>query len=419
MSGARSAHHNAPPGSPDFITTAVIREGLASIVREMRRSMIRSSYSSIIYEGYDFSCVIIDGTGQLLAQSGEDHPFHIIPVAASVRNLLDRGRAIGPDDTFLHNDPYSGGTHLNDVAVVWPVFDGAAVAFFIVIRSHWADVGGTTPGSLSGGAREILQEGLRLDNLRVGKSGESEVLRLIFDNVRVSDEAMSDFHAVLGILRVAETRLRGIMERYGAVVLAGAIADLLDSSERRMRAVIDELPDGIYPGTAYLDGNDAAHFPLRVSVALRVSGDAVHADFAGTSGQIAAPLNAGPAIAVTSVLTILKSFLDPAGIITSGTLRPITVDVPERTILNARFPAPCGGLNEVRFAADAAMLAALAQMIPEQVTGDVRGTSNHTYIGGFDERRGKPFIFYEYPSGGTGGWANHDGNPAVRAFNEG
>ncbi|MDZ4735712.1 MAG: hydantoinase B/oxoprolinase family protein [Rhodospirillaceae bacterium] len=402
-----------------FITTAVVREALASIVREMRRAMVRSSYSSIIYEGYDFSCVLIDAEGQLVAQSGEDHPFHIIPVAASVSHLLATRRAISPDDIFLHNDPYTGGTHLNDVAVVWPVFVEDQLAYFIVIRSHWADIGGMTPGSLSGGAQEILQEGLRLDNIRVPKSGESEALRLIFDNIRVNEEAIADFHAVLGICRIAEARLRRLIEKYSFDVLRQSVTELLDSSERRMRSMLLALDDGDYSYVSYLDGNDPALFPLRVAVKLTISGDNAHADFTGTSGQIAAPLNAGPAIAPTSVLTILKSYLDPAGIINSGTLRPISVFAPERTIVNARAPAPCGGLNEVRFAADAAVLGAIAQVIPERVTGDVRGTSNHTYIGGFDPVRNKSFIFYEYPSGGTGGWSVHDGNHAVRAFNEG
>ena len=144
-----------------FVTAAVVREAFASIVREMRRSMVRSSYSSIIYEGYDFSCVLVDAGGQLVAQSGEDHPFHVIPVAASVERLLAMHPSISEQDLFLHNDPYTGGTHLNDVAVVWPVFDRGELLLFIVIRSHWADIGGMTPGSLSGGASEILQEGLQ------------------------------------------------------------------------------------------------------------------------------------------------------------------------------------------------------------------------------------------------------------------
>ena len=402
-----------------FVTAAVVREALASIVREMRRSMVRSSYSSIIYEGYDFSCVLVDAKGQLIAQSGEDHPFHVIPVAASVERLLQKHQHIGEQDLFLHNDPYTGGTHLNDVAVVWPVFEAGELLLFVVIRSHWADIGGMTPGSLSGAAREILHEGLRLDNVRIDKSGQSELMRMIFDNVRVSSEAVADFHAVLGICRVAERRLRALLARYSTATVLTAIADLLDASERRMRAALADLPDGVYRHIAYLDGNSKENFPLHVSVTLHVKDDQVHADFSGTSPQVAAPLNAGPAIGPTSMLTIIKSFLDPAGVINSGTLRPIRVTVPERTILNARYPAPCGGLNEVRFAADAAVMGSLAKVIPERLTGDVRGTSNHTYIGGHDSRRDKAFIFYEYPSGGTGGWNGADGNHAVRAFNEG
>jgi N-methylhydantoinase B len=408
----------------DFITTAVIREQLAALVREMRRSIVRSSYSSIIYEGFDFSCVLIDGRGRLVAQSGEDHPFHIIPVAASVQGLLAHigsraGEAIGPDDIFLHNDPYTGGTHLNDVAVVWPVMSGDAPAWFLVVRSHWADVGGTTPGSLSGGASEILHEGLRLNHLRTRKDGGGELMRLIFDNVRVSREAVADFHAVLGICRVAETRLTTILARWSAPVVAAAVDDMMDASERRMRVAIAALPQREASHTAYLDGSAATPHPLRVSVRLRILGDRVEADFTGTSDQVAAPLNAGPAIAPTSVLTILKSFLDPAGVINDGTLRPIGITIPPGTILSATNPAPCGGLNEVRFAADAAVMGALGWLVPDRMTGDVRGTSNHTYIGGWDQERGRSFIFYEYPSGGTGGSREGDGNHAVRAFNEG
>ena len=403
----------------DVVTAAVIRESFASIVREMRRAVARSSYSSIIYEGYDFSCVLVDAAGRLVAQSGEDHPFHIIPVAWSVRGLVERGTDIDDDTLYLHNDPYTGGTHLNDVAVIYPFFHEGALLFHIVIRAHWADIGGMTPGSLSGAAREILQEGLRLDLVPVPKSGRSPVMDLIFDNVRVNREAVADFHAVIGTCRVAERRLRAVVERYGAVAVTDAVDAMIAAAERRMRAAIARLPDGTYRYTAYLDGNDEAHFPLAVEVALTVTGDCAEADFTGTAEQVPAPLNAGPAIAPTSVLIVLKSFLDPAGVINSGTLAPIRVHAPRATILNAVWPAPCGGLNEVRFAADAAVMGALAVAVPDRMAGDVRGTSNHTYIGGVSSRDDRSFIFYEYPSGGGGGFAGHDGNPAVRAFNEG
>ncbi len=397
----------------DVATSAVIREQLSSIVREMRRSMVQSSYSSIIYEGYDFSCVLIDGQGRLIAESGEDHPFHIIPVAGAVAGALAVHGAIGPDDLLLHNDPYTGGTHLNDVAVIWPVHADGGPIFHVVVRSHWGDVGGMTPGSLNGAATDILQEGLRMNYLKLDKSGRSELLRLILDNVRATAEATADFHAVLGICRVAERRLRDLVARHGLPTVQAATEDILDASERRMRAAIAALAPGEYRHVGYLDGNEATPHPLEVHVRLVIGVDGIEADFTGSSAQVAAPLNAGPAIAPTSVMTVVKSFLDPSGPITSGTLRAVTVTTVPGTIVNARSPAPCGGLNEVRFGCDAALMGALAQAIPDRMTGDVRGTSNHTYIGG------RGFIFYEYPSGGTGAWATGDGNTAVRAFNEG
>ena len=397
----------------DAATSAVIREQLSSIVREMRRAMVQSSYSSIIYEGYDFSCVLIDGQGRLIAESGEDHPFHIIPVAGAVEGALAVHGVIGEDDLLLHNDPYTGGTHLNDVAVIWPVHADGLPIFHVVVRSHWGDVGGMTPGSLNGAATDILQEGLRMNYLKLDKSGRSELLRLILDNVRATAEAAADFHAVLGICRVAERRLRDLMARHGLPTMQAATEDILDASERRMRAAIAALAPGEYRHVGYLDGNKATPHPLEVHVRLVIGADSIEADFTGSSAQVAAPLNAGPAIAPTSVMTVVKSFLDPSGPITSGTLRAVHVTTVPGTIVNARSPAPCGGLNEVRFACDAALMGALGQAIPERMTGDVRGTSNHTYIGG------RGFIFYEYPSGGTGAWATGDGNTAVRAFNEG
>ena len=375
--------------------------------------MVRSSYSSIIYEGYDFSCVLIDGQGRLVAESGEDHPFHIIPIAGAVAGMQAIHGPLGPDEIVLHNDPYTGGTHLNDVAVIWPVHDRGSAAFHVVIRSHWGDIGGMSPGSLNGAASEIIQEGLRLNYLRMPKSGDSETMRMIFDNVRATREAASDFRTVLGICRIAEQRLHALIAKHGRAILERAVDDTLDASEARLRAAIARLPDGTWRHAGFLDGAAATPHPLMVQVALTVDGDRIVADFEGSSAQVAAPLNAGPAIAPTSVLTVLKAFLDPTGAINSGTLRAVEVRTPRGTIVNAVAPAPCGGLNEVRFACDAAVMGALGQIIPERLAGDVRGTSNHTYIGS------SSFIFYEYPSGGTGASARGDGAVAVRAFNEG
>src|SRR5262249_35473507 len=153
-------------GVIDPITLEVLREAFVSIVREMRLTLVRTAYSSILYEGEDFSCVLMDGQAQIVAMSrGQDHPLHIVPIGWSMRAVRERfGGDIRPRDVFLHNDPYTGGTHLNDVAMIYPLFapgDGGGdgeLFVFPVIRAHWGDVGGMSPGSLSGGATEIFQE---------------------------------------------------------------------------------------------------------------------------------------------------------------------------------------------------------------------------------------------------------------------
>ena len=178
--------------------------------------------------------------------------------------------SLGEDEILLHNDPYTGGTHLNDVAVIWPVHLDGAPIFHVVVRSHWGDVGGMTPGSLNGAATDILQEGLRLNFVKLGKDGQSEVLRMIFDNVRATDEATADFHAVLGICRVAERRLRSLVGKHGLGVVQAATEDILDASERRMRAAIEGLAPGEYRHVGYLDGSAATPHPLEVHVRLVV-----------------------------------------------------------------------------------------------------------------------------------------------------
>jgi N-methylhydantoinase B len=158
----------------DPITLEVLRESFSSIVREMRVTLIRTAYSSILYEGEDFSCVLMDGHAQLVAMSrGQDHPLHIVPIAWSMRAVREKfGDDIRPGDIFLHNEPYTGGTHLNDVAMIYPLFAPAAAGaeelfVFPVVRAHWGDVGGMSAGSLSGGATEIFQEGVRIPPIRI------------------------------------------------------------------------------------------------------------------------------------------------------------------------------------------------------------------------------------------------------------
>jgi N-methylhydantoinase B len=405
----------------DPITLEVVREALSSIVREMRVTLVRTAYSSILYEGEDFSCVLMDRHAQIVAMSkGQDHPLHIVPIAWSMRAVAETfGEDIHPGDIFLHNDPYTGGTHLNDVAMIYPMFVEGELFLFPVVRAHWGDVGGMSPGSLSGRVTEIYQEGLRIPPIKIYERGRPNqaALGLIFGNMRGPEEREGDFRAMLGTCRKAAERVEELVARYGRATLAACVGELLDRAEQRMRRRIRELPPGEYTYEAYLEGGRERLEPLRVKATVRIAGDEVVVDLSGTSPQTAGPTNVGPAMAPTGAFTILKAFLDPGGDINAGAFRPVRVITPEGTLVNARRPAPCGGMVEVKYCVESAVMGALSQAIDGKVTGDIPGGGNHVYVGGPDGAGGT-FIFYEYPAGGTGAFEGGDGSNAVRTFTE-
>src|SRR5262250_752833 len=408
--------------SVDPITLEVLRESFVSIVREMRITLVRTAYSSILYEGEDFSCVLMDGDAQIVAMSrGQDHPLHIVPIAWSMRAVRERfGDDIHEGDVFLHNDPYTGGTHLNDVAMIYPMFADGELFLFPVVRAHWGDVGGMSPGSLSGRVTEIYQEGVRIPPIRVYECGRPNqaALDVILANVRGPEEREGDFRAMLGTCRKAAERVTALLARYGRKTLRAAIGELLDRAELRMRQRIRELPPGRYAYEAYLEGGRERLEPLRVRATVTVEADTVSVDLTGTAPQTAGPTNVGPAMAPTGAFTILKSFLDPGSDVNSGAFRPLPIITPPGTIVNAEPPAPCGGMVEVKYCVESAVMGALAQALGGRVTGDLKGGGNHCYVGGPDPLTGETFIFYEYPAGGTGAYEGGDGNNTVRAWTE-
>ncbi len=406
----------------DPITLEVVREALSSIVREMRVNLIRTSYSSILYEGEDFSCVLMDAEAEIVAMSrGQDHPLHIVPITWSMKTVREKfGDDIHPGDIFLHNDPYTGGTHLNDVAMIYPLFAEGELFLFPVIRAHWADVGGMTSGSLSGLVTEIYQEGMRIPAIKIYERGRlnQAVLDLFFANMRIPEHREGDFRAMVGTCKKAADRVEALLARYGARPLRAYIWELLDRSELRMRQKIRELPDGEYRYEAYLEGGRDHFEPLIVRAKVVIAGDSVTVDLTGSAPQTQGPLNVGPAMAPTGALTILKAFLDPGGEITSGAFRPLTVITPEGTVVNARPPVACGGMAELKYCVESAVMGALAQALVGKVTGDIKGGGNHCYVGGVDPRTGRTFIFYEWPAAGTGAFEGGDGNNTVRTFTE-
>jgi N-methylhydantoinase B len=402
-----------PPVDP--ITLEVVTEGLIAIVREMRATIIRASYSSVIWELDDFSCAIFDPQAQMIAQS-DDHPGHVMPMPWSVRCAMeDFAGDIHPGDVILLNDAYRGGTHLNDVTLLYPVFEGDELFIFPAVRAHWADVGGMVPGSYSGLSTNIYQEGLRIPPIKLYEAGRLNraAMTLMMANMRLPDERRGDLGASLGACRVAETRIKKLLERYGKKTALDCIALNLDRTERRMREAIAALPDGEYLAEDYLEFFQDGRFdPVLLRLALRVRGDEIEVDFAGSSPQVPGVVNSTLAVAGAGVFVALKSTLDPGGAVNQGAFRPIRLHAPEGSIVDVRLDAPAGAHGEVRKRVVSAMLGALARIIPDRVSGDLCGTSFPNAIGGYSERRGRPYVYVEVPAGGNGGFLEDDGSSA-------
>ena len=202
----------------DPILLELLQTQLTSVVREMRGIMIRTAYSPMIHEGHDFSCAVLSATGDLVAASEVEQPTHISALPWAARSVIERyGTDIGPGDQFLHNDPYSGGAHLNDVALYFPVFHENIQIALLGIMAHWQDIGGMVPGSLSGTAPEIFQEGVRIPGIRIRRRGDpiTEATDLLFANVREPEERRGDLQAMIGACRIAEKRIVALVKRWG------------------------------------------------------------------------------------------------------------------------------------------------------------------------------------------------------------
>ena len=404
----------------------LIRESLVAVVNEMRANVIRSSYSSIIYEGHDFSCGLVTADGRLIAQGEADNPIHIFAVPYSTAEIVKTfADDIHEGDIFLHNDPYTGGTHLNDILMLFPVFHDNKLAMFTATRCHWGDVGGMTPGSLSGRVKEIYQEGMRIEPTRICERGRMNdaFLNLLINNMRISHERRGDFNTMLGTSRKAAEQIERLFKRFGGTAFLDAVEELIARSEAVARQRIAMIPDGSYQAEGYLDSDGHNPEPLLGRLKLTVDGDKLIADFSGSSPQTSGPTNVGPAMALNAVATVVKSYLDPETPVNHGSFNPIEIINPPGSFLNATLPAPCGGMAECRAIMAALMVSALGQALPEKLVGDLKGGANHVYMSGpqtgiVGDNAGI-FLLYEYPAGGTGATAAADGNHVVRAFPEG
>ncbi len=389
-----------------------------SIAEEMGAALRRTALSPNIKERRDYSCAIFDGKGRVIAM-GDHMPVHLGSMPMSVAAAI-AAIAFEPGDIAILNDPYAGGTHLPDITMVLPVFlpGGDRPALYVSNRAHHADVGGVFAGSM-GPAEEIFQEGIRIPPVRIVRGGkvDREMLDMILLNVRTPREREGDLDAQIGACRVGEQRILQLAEKYGDQILQALVEELLDYSERLMRAELRTMPAGEFSAEDWLDSDGVSQDPCKLAVRLRLdpAAGSMQADFAGSSPQVSGSVNAVRAITLSACFYVLRCLLKEDAPATEGILRPLTLDVPAGSIVDARPPAAVAGGNvETSQRIVDVLLRALAKAVPARVPAASAGTMSNLTIGGVDFRTGEPFTYYETIAGGMGARPGIDGISGVQ-----
>jgi N-methylhydantoinase B len=401
----------------DPITSEVIKSALVYGAEEMGIAVRNAAYSPNIKERLDHSCALFDRFGRLIAQA-EHIPVHLGSLPWGLQRMLaiverERG-GMREGEMWVANDPYVAGTHLNDVTLVRPVFEGGMLIGYAANKAHHADVGGSVPGSMPADATELYAEGLIVPPLRLVRDDAviGEVVELFRANSRTPDARSGDLRAQVAGNYTGERRLRELCRRYGLETLESSIARGIDDSERRLRSALRALGEGIFEADDFLEDRDGVPC-IRIALRLELRDGSVRLDYTGTSQQVASPLNAVLGVTLSGVHYALRAVTDPTIPMNEGCFRPVEVHAPEGSLLNPRRPAAVSAGNvETSMRNADVVLQALAQAAPGRVPACSGGTMSNVMLGG---RRadGRTWAFYETNGCGMGARPSRDGIDAI------
>jgi N-methylhydantoinase B len=398
-----------------------MRNALMSICDEMSAALIRTAYSTNIKDRRDCSCAIYMDDGQVVAQSEIGTPLHLGVMPAVIRTVLKRFplETLKPGDGVIYNNPYPEGPgHLNDITLVSPVFfEGRPVAL-VANQAHYVDVGGYAPGSMPYGVTEIFQVGLQIPPLRVIKASQvdEEILSILLENVRTKVEFQGDLMAQVAANNVGARRLLELYQKHGNASVRAHMVEIMNYSERRMRAGIRELKKGIYAFEDFLEGDSITEDLIRIHVTVTISGDEVTADFTGTSNEVYGPINCRKASTQACVYYVMKCLADPGVPPNSGSYRPIHVIAPEGSLVNSNYPRETVHSNIVTTQRIVdTLLGALIEAAPERAMAAHHGTQNLINIGGLNRRTQRLFNYIETYGGGQGALYCQDGMDGVHS----
>ena len=408
----------------DPILLAVLNGRLVQIADEMDATLYRSAFNPIIAEAHDACHGLYHAqTGATLVQGTTGLPIFVGAMAFAVKAVIDKANADGnleAGDTYLFNDPYDGGTHLNDFRLVRPLFWNGKLFAWLASVGHWLDVGGNVPGNFNAKATESFQEGFRVPPVKLARAGviQQDIIDILAANSRVPKSNWGDLNGQLNALDLGERRVQALLEDYGQELVASALDLLTARAEKLMRANIASLPDGTYSYDDFLDNDGITDVPLSIALDLVISGDTMRLDFSRSSPPCDGPLNIALSTTVACCYVALKHiFTDvPAN---AGCLAPIEFVIPNTTLLAVSAPRPVGGYTETILRVIDTVFGAFAKVAPQRANGSPFATINALSLSGWREH-GRRWVMFCFFGGGLGGnpetdGLNHGNNPISTA----
>jgi N-methylhydantoinase B len=401
----------------DKVTLEVMRIYFQAVVEEMARVVERTAFTTFVKETADFSTGLISTSGEYIA-----YPWKLGAtgfLGLNMRKAIDFIPCYDEGDIVLMNDPYTTGalgTHLPDLHALKPIFYEGEIVAYGYAFIHFSDVGGTVPASIWPRAVELFQEGFRLRPTKLFRAGvlNQDVLDILLDNCRIPERNWGDIKAMVAGLNTCERRVHEIIVKFGLETVKAGIFDILDLVEQRARGVLASIPAGSYSFVDYLEDDLVSDVPIRIALTMTVKGDSVHLDFTGTDPQVSAALNiptdGGPhpfmAHALMAYIFTEDNSIHKAG----SVMRPITMTLPEGTVVNPQFPAACGVRWATVMRVVDTVLGALAQAVPGKVPAAPSGAVSPIVCSLTDPRSERRHVAVVEPLlGGAGGRWNGDG----------
>lgn len=408
----------------DPITVEIIRCALKAAANEMSTVLKRTAYNMMIYEVQDYCVAVLDHEGRTMSQNEGALPIFLADLGVAVQDGIEvYGKEnIHSGDVFLVNHPEICGQHLNNMAVYTPFFWEGELLCFLAVRAHWIDVGGGSTGFGSSNTRDVYEEGLQIRSVKIYKQGRpnTEVLRLIGDNIRFPESSLGDLRAQIACCRTGEDRLARLCQKYGSGRFREAVEIIWDQTDKLVRASVRVIPEGDYEAASFLD-NDGRDFsktvPIKVKVEVR--GDELTIDYSEVSDQVSGFINCGPSGGMAAARVAFKALTSPDREVNEGSFRALKVVLPPGKLLSARRPAPIGGWSLSLPTVLDTIIRALAPALPGRVPAAHKGDMGGYAIFGTISKTSRRYVCQNIIGGGWGGRPCEDGPSAAVSICQG